>query len=319
MLRSPHGRGFVAAALMLAATGALGGTCSESAQLLGVACEFDLRDDFHTGRAICLDESEPDAECIADLEVDYDEGLGECDEVLEARLALCATLADAPHEPAYGPEHADDFVDPLQIGGLVTPNPWFPLVVGNRWVYESEEETIIVEVLAETKRIGGIDCIVVNDVVLEDGVLIEDTDDWFAQDLEGNIWYCGEIAENFEQFEGDEPDDPELVDIDGSWKAGRDGAKAGILIPAVAVVGDTIRQEVLYTDAEDVIDIVSVTASETAPAGSCVESCLQTRDYTPLEPGADAFKFYAPGMGLIVELEDGERVELVEFTSGGAR
>ena len=73
--------------------------------------------------------------------------------------------------------------------------------------------------------IDGVTCHVVNDVVEEDGEVIENTDDWYAQHVNGDIWYCGEIARDFETFEGDDPDDPELVEIEGSFKTGRDGDK----------------------------------------------------------------------------------------------
>jgi hypothetical protein len=291
--------------------------CGESARLLRYACEYDTRDDLHTISARCLDHAAPDDECLAQAEVEHDDSREECDDVLAARLDLCEALDDATHDPAFGPDHAARFVDPRDIGGTVVPNPYFPLVAGNRWVYESEDATITVVVKNEVKLIEGITCITVNDVESEDGVVVEDTDDWFAQDVAGNVWYCGEVARNYELFEGDAPEEPELVDLGGSWKSGRDGAQAGVLIPASPEPGDVIRQEILYEDAEDAIEIISITASENAPAGVCAGDCLQTRDFTPLEPGISETKYYAPGIGLIVELEGDQRVELVEFEGVG--
>jgi hypothetical protein len=291
-------------------------SCAESARLLRYACEYEIADDFHTVSARCLDDTEPADECVADAEADHDEAAEECADILDARLDLCEALDDAPHEPAFGPEHAANFVDPREIGSTVQPNPYFPLVAGNRWVYESEDATITVTVTDEVKLIEGILCLTVSDVESEDGVVVEDTDDWFAQDVAGNVWYCGEIARNYELFEGDEPEEPELVDVDGSWKTGRDRAEGGILIPAAPEPGDVIRQEVLFGDAEDAIEIVSITASESAPARACAGDCLQTRDFTPLEPDVAESKYYAPGIGLILEIEDDTRVELVEFEGG---
>jgi hypothetical protein len=171
-------------------------------------------------------------------------------------------------------------------------------------------------VTSETKLIEGISCVVIVDTASEDGIVVEVTRDWYAQDVDGNVWYCGEIARNFELFEGDDPETPELVDIDGSWKAGRDGAEPGILLPFTPQVGDVIRQEVSYGEAEDVIRIESVTATETSDAASCNGTCLKTADFTPLDPEVLENKFYAQGVGLIVEVkpDSGERVELVEFT-----
>jgi hypothetical protein len=295
--------------------------CSASTRNLGLACRFDARDELLTRIAQCQDAGVVDDACIEAAKEEYSESLDECGEVRAARAELCEVFDDAVHEPMFGAGFEASFIDPGTIGGAAAPNPYFPLVVGNQWVYEGPEETITVTVTEKTKLIDGINCVVVNDIVVdEDGIVIENTDDWYAQDLDGNVWYCGEIAENYELFDGDDPEVAELTDIDGSWKHGRDRAKAGMLLPFAPVVGDWIRQELLFTDAEDAIEILSVTASETAPAGACVETCLQTRDFTPLEPGVNEHKFYAPGIGMIVEinLEDDERVELVEFTGVGS-
>ena len=293
--------------------------CAASAHTQRLACEFDLRDDFFTSSAQCLDATIEDPACFGDAEGEFDEGLEECDEVLEARLDLCESLDDATHDPEFGPDFAASFVEPLEIGVSVTPNPWFALVPGNLWVYEGDGETIEVEVTGDTKLIDGITCIVVIDTASEDDVVVETTNDWYAQDVDGNVWYCGEISENFEEFDGDETADPELVDIEGSWKAGRDGSEAGVLLPFDPQPGDVFRQEFAQTDAEDAIEIIAVDASEITPGGSCDGNCLMTRDFTPLEPDAEENKFYVPGIGLIVELDPatGDRVELISFTGVG--
>ena len=298
--------------------------CSASARMLYAACGFDASDDFFSGKAQCLDSSDPLEDCLSVVAVEQEETLEECDDVFGARLELCEELDDAPHEPAFGPDFVANFVDPLEIGATVTPHTFFPLVTGNRWVYEGtfldddgEEvtETITVVVTDKVKLIEGIACVVVNDRAEENGVVIENTDDWYAQDTDGNVWYCGEIAQNFESFDGDDPEEPELVDIEGSWKAGREGNKPGILIPAVPEVGDVFRQELAYADAEDVIEILSLEGTEAAPAAACAGDCLVTRDFTPLEPDAEEEKYYAPNIGLILEVnpETGDRVELIEL------
>ena len=304
--------------------------CSKTAKVLKKACGFDARDDFLEGIAICLNISSDNdrKKCFHETFEQKKETSKECREVFEARRDVCKEVGEEPYEPEFGPDFASNFVDPLEIGNSVAPNTYLPLVPGNQWVYEGtfiddegeeETETITVTVTNKTKLINGINCIVVNDVVVEgeDEELVEDTDDWFAQDLQGNVWYCGEISKNFEFFEGDEPEEAELVDVDGSWKAGRDGGKAGIIMPAVPQIGEVLRQEVAWGDAEDVFEILSNTASETTPAAACNSDCLLTRDFTPLDPGVDENKYYAPGIGLILEvdLETNDRVELIEFST----
>ena len=293
--------------------------CAASTQTQRLACEFDLRDDFYTQSAICLDSAVQDETCFSDAAGEFDEGIEECDDILEARLDLCESLEDATHDPECGEDFAVNFVDPLEIGLSIAPNPWFALVTNNRWVYEGDGETIEVVVTGDTKLVDGVTCVVVIDTASEDDVVVEVTNDWYAQDLDGNVWYCGEISENFEEFDGDETDEPELVDIEGSWKAGRDGSEAGILLPFDPQPGDIFRQEFAQTDAEDAIEIMAIDATEAAPGGACNGNCLLTRDFTALEPGVAENKYYVPGIGLIVEidLETGDRVELVEFTGVG--
>ena len=43
--------------------------------------------------------------------------------------------------------------------------------------------------------------------------------------------------------------------------------------------------------------------------------CLQTLDFSPLEPDADVHKYYFPGVGLVlkVEPESGGRLELIDI------
>ena len=248
----------------------------------------------------------------------------ECSSVFTARLDVCVRLSDAPHDPDFGEDFADGFVDPLEIGSSIDPNPWFPLIQGYQWTYEAtfeedgEEitETIIVSVTDKVKMIEGVACLVVNDIVVVDDQVIEDTDDWIAQDVDGNLYYCGEVSRNYEAFDGDDPEDAELVDLEGSWKSGRDDAKAGLLMPNSPQVGDVLRQEIAWADAEDVIEILSLTGDETTSVASCDGQCLVTLDFSPLDPGAIEHKYYASGIGMIVEVkpDDDERLELIDFS-----
>lgn len=298
--------------------------CSAATNAASLACNFAAKDDLFAARAICMDSPDDDlATCLDNADSDYRDVLEECSGIHEAQVEVCDLTDDAAHTPEFGSDFAANFVDPLAIGVTVEPNPWFPLVQGNQWTYEGsfEEdgeivtETIVVTVLNETKLIDGITCLVVRDVVEVDGELLEDTDDWFAQDLDGNVWYCGEEVKDYEWFDGDEPPLPELVSDDGSFKAGRDGDKGGVLLPFAPIVGDIFRQELSVGNAEDVIEILATDGDESAVAAACNALCLLTRDFSPLDPESQENKYYAPGTGLILEidLETGDRVELVDF------
>jgi hypothetical protein len=289
-------------------------SCEKQAIALRNACGSDVTDDLWESRTIC--ENIPDeverGTCMDEAEDEYAENRQLCRDQLEARTDLCEELGEDRYVVELDP--ADFVADPLTIGADVTPNPYFPLVPGNRWTYISEEdgETITVEVLSQIKMIEDVPCIVVKDtVVLTDGAeLIEDTDDYYAQDLDGNVWYMGEIALNYEEGE--------LVNIDGSWQAGRDGAQAGIIMFADPQVGAAYRQEYLPAEAEDAGRILTITGEGESEAASCASDCVITDDFTPIEPDALEQKVYAPGVGVILEIdpEEGEPVlELVEFVT----
>ena len=199
---------------------------------------------------------------------------------------------------------------PFDPANFTTPgtNPYLPLVLGSVKTLEIETdegiEQVRVEVTTDTKVILGVTCLVVNDVVTLDGELVEDTDDWFAVDRFGNVWYLGEDSKDYEGGV--------LVSTEGSWEAGVDDAEAGVLMFAEPILGVTYRQEYYEGVAEDMATIVELGAAETVEYGSFV-GCLRTRDFTPIEPGTHEIKTYAPGVGLILEEDDeGERTELTD-------
>ncbi len=198
-------------------------------------------------------------------------------------------------------------------------NPYWPMAPGNRWVYletapDGTRQRVVVTVTPTIRRIAnGIDARVVRDVVTEDGAPVEITDDWYAQDRAGNIWYLGEAVRNFEGGV--------LVDRDGSFEAGVDGAQAGIAMPADPTPGLTYRQEYYAGEAEDRAAVITVGEERVeVPAGFYDEGVLMTRDLVPTEPRVQELKFYAPGVGPLLSMHTdgpGGRAALVSFTAGG--
>jgi hypothetical protein len=196
-----------------------------------------------------------------------------------------------------------DFVDRID-------HPYWPMAPGNRWVYREDGQRVEVTVTDETKEILGIRATVVHDVVTEDGELIEDTFDWYAQDKDGNLWYLGEATKEFEHGK--------VKSTEGSWEAGVDGAEAGILLPAEPKVGLRYRQEYLKGEAEDAAEVLSVDERVSVPYGR-FDHVLMTKDYTPLDPSLLEHKFYARGVGpvLVLAVSGGsEREELIRFERG---
>jgi hypothetical protein len=236
--------------------------------------------------------------------------------VLCAGAALGAA-ASAPR-PAGGLPQGSERVtlDPADFTTRIT-NPYWPMRVGSRWVYretdsEGTRQKVVVTVTPRTKLIAnGVRARVVRDVVTEKGVPVEVTDDWYAQDRAGNVWYLGEATTEYE--------DGRPVSTEGSFEAGVDGAEAGVIMPARPRPGLRYRQEYYKGEAEDRARIVSLREQAEVPAGH-YRRVLMTRDVNPLEPRVLEFKFYARGVGPVLALNvsgGSDREELVRFRTGG--
>lgn len=220
------------------------------------------------------------------------------------------TLGQGNAQTSYNPNiDPANFINAADIGETVEPNPYFPLKAGVTHIYKGDDQTITVTVTEDTKEIMGVTCVVVRDVVEENGIVIEDTDDWYAQDKDGNVWYFGEDTTAFKDGK---------ASTEGAWTAGVNGALPGVVMWAKPEVGTVYRQEYYAGHAEDMGKVLSLTDSASTPAASCDGTCLVTEDTTPLEPDALEHKYYAPGIGFIYEIKPktGETLELIEIVNG---
>ncbi len=237
-------------------------------------------------------------------------------------LALVAALALA------GCGSAPGTTDPGGVDGLVIPtptpdpadfvarvdNPYLPLVPGTTWTYEATggdvAETITVTVTDQTRVVAGVTTTVVHDEVVDaDGTLVEDTYDWYAQDRAGNVWYFGEDTTS---YDGDE------ISTEGSWEAGVNGAQAGVVMLARPRVGDGYQQEYDPGNAEDRAEVLSID-DQVVVGDTTYDDVVATVETTPLEPDLAEKKYYAPGIGAVLEetLTGGtERVVLTSFEAG---
>jgi len=295
--------------------------CSRTAGALYDACKAGAIDDGLVQKAICLNVSDPAErnQCTRDATDARDEANQLCVEQRDWRLAACKTVGEGRYDPDFAPALFDDPRNPTN------PNRYFPLQVGNRWELRGGNEVNVVEVVNESKAIAGVGCIVVRDLVFRDGDLAEATDDWYAHAKDGKTWYFGEEVKDFESFDGDDPRRPELVSIDGSFKAGRDRDKPGIIFLANPTKGAVYFEEFSLANAEDVTEILAVNysfGSDSALDQSvprqlaerlCNHDCVVTRNFSLLEPDVDARKYYAPGIGVFLEVEStGEISQLVD-------
>jgi hypothetical protein len=195
-------------------------------------------------------------------------------------------------------------------------NPFWPMRPGSRWVYretapDGTRQRVVVTVTRRTRLIAnGVTARVVHDVVTEGGEPVEVTDDWYAQDRAGNVWYLGEDTKEYE--------DGRVVSTAGSFEAGVEGAQAGVVMPARPRVGLRYRQEYLAGQAEDRAEVFSLSEQVEVPFGH-FRRVLATRELDPLEPRVLEYKLYARGVGPVLALGisgGDDREELVSFRRG---
>ena len=186
-------------------------------------------------------------------------------------------------------------LDPASFVAVVD-NPYFPLPVGRTLVYsgvkDGQTQIDTVTVTNQKKVILDITATVVSDVATHNGTVLEKTFDFYAQDVEGNVWYLGEDTTAFL------PNGK--TDTSGSFLAGVDGAQPGIIMEANPQIPDAYRQECYAGQAEDTAWVVATNGTVSVPYGK-VRNVLTTLESTQLEPGAYDEKIYGPGIGIVSE------------------
>lgn len=217
-------------------------------------------------------------------------------------FACCKKETARVIDSSYNPD-----VSPSKFTNSTTiTNPYYPAIVGKKYIYEGQTpdglERVEEQRLTNTKLIMGITCIIVNFKAYLNGVLIEEAWDWYAQDNAGNLWYFGEAVDNYNT-------NGTLKDHAGSWEAGVDGAKPGLIMPANPQVGFKYREEYYFNHAEDEAEITGIGLTVNIPYGT-FNNCIKTRNWTALEPQANENKFYAPGVGLVKEENITENFEI---------
>ena len=205
---------------------------------------------------------------------------------VEPSIAASQNPAKVVKGTAYRPT-----IVPAEFTTEIT-NPYMPLVPGTALTYKGAGEMNVFNVTDRTREVMGVMTVVVRDRAYENGSLVEDTEDWFAQDVTGNVWYFGEATA--------ECDGTRVVSHHGAWEAGVDGAQPGIVMLASPEIGDYYRQEYLRGEAEDVAKVVRLDATVVNALGT-YPSVVITEDFTRLEPAVVEHKKYAPGVGLVAE------------------
>jgi hypothetical protein len=208
---------------------------------------------------------------------------------------------DTSYNPVIKPENFVARID----------NNYSPMKPGTKYIYRGATEDGIerneVSITHQTKTILGVVCTIVEDKVWLNEQLVESTLDWYAQDKDGNVWYFGEDSKEYKNGN--------VVSTEGSWEAGVDGAKPGIIMKANPQVGDSYRQEYLFNEAEDMAEVLGLNESANVPYGTFT-NCLKTKDWSPLETDVIENKYYLPGIGFVMSKTvkgDMDTVELVDI------
>lgn len=217
--------------------------------------------------------------------------------VLSALISLAVFLTATPGVLAHSNTDTIKILfDPNNFVKKID-NPYFPLISGTTFIYKGESDGTptrdVMNVTHQTKDILGVTATVVHDRVYEEGVLMEDTLDWYAQDKQGNVWYLGEDTKELDE-KGN------VTSTEGTWMAGVNGAKPGVIMLANPQEGDKYQQEFAKGVGEDMAQVLGFKDSLCVSYG-CFKHVLITKEWTPLEPGVVENKYYAKGVGDIFE------------------
>lgn len=214
-------------------------------------------------------------------------------------LMLASPVASAPVLP--------DFAAATFVPGAPIDNLYFPILDDRTRVYvgQTADGELNGERFKQT-RIGagptllGVQTTARRDLAFEDDLIVEDTIDYFAQDSAGNVWYFGEDVTNFEY-----DDEGNLIGTndDGSWRAGVNDALPGFAMPADLTLGFSYFQE--FAPNDDAVDeaVTGAILDDVVIGIGAFDDVLKVLETTSLEPGVREAKFYAPGVGLIMEWE----------------
>jgi hypothetical protein len=168
---------------------AQGKYCSATAQALHQACGHQTQDDYLVAVAICINESDAQdrAECFEEARATRTEDTALCRDQLAERRDACGELGEERYDPEF-----EAFRFDRDFANLTNPNPYFPLGIGNRWEFRSQDQSTVVEVLNRTKLIDDVRCIVVRDVVHEEGSCTRPPTTGTHRPRTATCGYCGE-------------------------------------------------------------------------------------------------------------------------------
>ena len=219
-------------------------------------------------------------------------------------LAVIAALAAGPVLAAGDP--VLPAFDPAQFTpGTAITNPYFPVASGMESTFRADGKDEAGKSFIETgsstgtgpgPTLAGVATTTMTDLAFEDGVLVERTLDFYAQDNAGNVWYMGEDVINYVY---DDAGKLTETNSKSSWRAGVNGALPGYQMLADPAADAAYFQE--FAEADGALDqamVLGVMDELTVPAGT-YKDVLMIYETSSLDPKLQEVKYYAPGVGLV--------------------
>lgn len=188
-------------------------------------------------------------------------------------------------------------------------NPYFILVPGYEQVFEGrvggKRARKTVTVTEQTRQVDGVETRVVVEQETHDGEPYEVSRNYFAICKQTNsVFYFGEHVDFYENGQ--------IVSHEGSWEAGVDNARAGLIMPGIVLLGSRYFQEVAPDIALDRAEIVSMDETISTWAGT-FKQVVKMAETSALERDRIEYKYYAAGVGMVQD----EWLELVRYGRSG--
>lgn len=183
-------------------------------------------------------------------------------------------------------------------------NYFFILEPGYRLILKgkngNDSARLVITVTNETKQIGNVETRIVEEHESINGNTVEISRNFFAFCREtSTIFYFGEEVDIYK--------DGKITGHEGAWIAeGKN--RPGVMMPGIILPGSRYYQEIAPGIAMDRAEIINSAETMKTPAGDFA-NVLKIKEKTPLEPLAKEYKYYAPGVGLIMD----ENLVLVKY------
>jgi hypothetical protein len=205
----------------------------------------------------------------------------------------------APASPTPASANYNPKIVPAKFTATIT-NRYFVVKPGTTRVMKGTKDgtpqTHATHVTRQTRTVMGVPCIVIKDVVTDPNGIAEIAYDWYSQDDQGNVWYFGESTSDYTKGV--------VTSTKGSWEAGVDNAKPGIVMPVDPKPGPAFYQEFRPGVAEDKGEVLGI--HETVRTKSTTyRNVVRIRDTNPLDPTLVQNKWYAPGVGVVKSVRTG--------------